>query len=219
MFTDTAQYSNAQYLYNKLSDCKFGVNGYDATVHPFYYTGKDDEHNFVSGISNVNSDEIKLIEDFANEANWSNSIKFMYKMIGNTRETYYDVNKDDTCGTLIFHSLDKIKKIYKFYKSKGQTTFTDIAYTYHGMGHIIVASYDSSLGKMFWRPDGGSNGWDRYANVKGVIDMKSEHIECHTFNFMDIFDEFKNRKFNDTHTYITDVDFNNIDESLFEIDD
>jgi len=214
-------YSTVQKLYNILKNCTFSFEDYNSTSHPFHYSNPDDEHKFITGVSKVNKDEINLIDVFASEVNWTHEMKYMYKMIGNTRQIYFDItneeNKDDdyrVSNTLIFNSVDYIKSTYKHYMSKGQENYTDIAYMYCGMGHVMVASYDSKLQKMFWRPDGGSNGYDRYANIKGLIDMKSEEIECHTFKFMEIFDEFKFGKYEDNHKYKAVIDFNNIDESL-----
>lgn len=214
--THSTMYRDIDYMYSILKDCNFSVNDYDSSRVSFYYSGPDEKYNFVNGISKVNSDDIKLIEDFASDVNMDRNIMFMYKMIGNNREIYYNMDIDDESNTLTFHSFDKIKKLYKLYKSKGQTNYINVAYVYTGMGNVNVATYDCNLGKMFWRPDGGSNGWEKYANVKGVIDMKSEDIKCHTFNFIDIFNDFRERKYNDYHNYITQVDFKNIDESLLK---
>ena len=40
----------------------------------------------------------------------------------------------------------------------------DIAYRYMGMGHIEVLSCDLSTHRLYTRPDGGSNGYDREIN-------------------------------------------------------
>lgn len=54
----------------------------------------------------------------------------------------------------------------------------DIAYIYHGMGHIIVASVDIQTGKMYLRMDGGSNGWDAELNYQFASNYQPVNDDC-----------------------------------------
>ena len=49
-------------------------------------------------------------------------------------------------------------------KELEQHRVIDFSLLYIGMGHIIVASIDPIDNKVFFRRDGGSNGFDRVAN-------------------------------------------------------
>jgi hypothetical protein len=54
----------------------------------------------------------------------------------------------------------------------------DIAYIYHGMGYIIVASVDIQTGKMYLRMDGGSNGWDAELNYQFASNYQPGNDNC-----------------------------------------
>ena len=84
---------------------------------------------------------------------------------------------------LIYELLgDNEKEIYKNYCSHGQNKIFDIGYRYMGMGHIEMISCDLDTHLLFYRPDGGSNGWDREANFKKVIDEGANLYEKFFFS-------------------------------------
>ena len=66
-------------------------------------------------------------------------------------------------------SIDESLTRYKKYCEEGQTEVFDIAYAYMGLGHIRVISCDLSTHRLYTRPDGGSNDYDRYFNQQNMI--------------------------------------------------
>ena len=46
------------------------------------------------------------------------------------------------------------------------------------MGHCVVVSYVPELAKIFYRKDGGSNGWDRELNFKFSSDYEPDEENC-----------------------------------------
>jgi len=62
-------------------------------------------------------------------------------------------------------------------KDVGQTRIVDFAYTYAGMGHITVLSYDPVTRHVFTSMDGGSNGYDREYNHKARIALDMDAVE------------------------------------------
>ena len=66
-------------------------------------------------------------------------------------------------------SLNDIYKQYTELKKENQDRIISFAFAYLGMGHIIMISYDPETKKIYYRRDGGSNGWDREFNYKFII--------------------------------------------------
>ena len=46
------------------------------------------------------------------------------------------------------------------------------------MGHCIMVSYVPEFKKIFYRVDGGSNGWDRESNFKFASNYIPEEDKC-----------------------------------------
>lgn len=81
-------------------------------------------------------------------------LKTMYKIIGNPRIEYY-------FGEWVLTSLVTVQKRLDVMLREGNSHVVDFALRYAGMGHIVVCSYDPDDGKIFFRRDGGSNGYER----------------------------------------------------------
>ena len=95
-------------------------------------------------------------------------IKIMYELIGNPDKEVY-------IGEWTILSLNKSLENYKQYCADGQQKIFDIGFTYMGMGHVMVLSCDLDNHLLFKRRDGGSNGWDREANYKDLINYDPEN--------------------------------------------
>jgi len=92
----------------------------------------------------------------------NNNIKILYQILGHQkREIYY--------GPLTIMSLNEALERYKVICAKGQTNVFDIGYKYEGMGYISVLSCDLNNHLLFYRPDGGSNDYDRQYNYNELI--------------------------------------------------
>tara|TARA_B110000208_G_scaffold169324_1_gene210111 strand:+ start:3738 stop:4274 length:537 start_codon:yes stop_codon:yes gene_type:complete len=114
--------------------------------------------------------------------NLPNDIKRLFEIIGEPgKETYMD--------RWTIMSYKKAIENYDHYSKDGQTRVFDIAYMYAGMGHIIVISCDLKTRKLFTRPDGGSNGWDREFNYKKLLEYSGTDKEI---DFNEWFYDHKN---------------------------
>ena len=108
----------------------------------------------------------------------NNNIIYMYKIIGHKdREIYFH-------EWTIMSVTESLKK-FEHYCSEGQTEVFDIAYRYMGLGHIEVLACDLSTHRLYTRPDGGSNGYDRDINHENMI--KNGPIRDKQFFFSELF--------------------------------
>lgn len=126
---------------------------YNSTNQPFF--NKDPQNREFK----INS---KKINDSIIPNSLNRNIILIYKLLGNTSKEIY--LKEWT----IF-SLDKALNIYNNYCENGQTNIFDIGFKYMGMGHVDVISCDLKSHLLFFRPDGGSNGYDRENNFNNII--------------------------------------------------
>jgi hypothetical protein len=105
----------------------------------------------------------------------NNNIKIIYQILRHQkREIYY--------GPWTIMSLNEALERYKVICAKGQTNVFDIGYKYDGMGYIIVLSCDLTNHLLFYRPDGGSNDYDRQYNFNELIKNGSEPYEKFYFS-------------------------------------
>jgi hypothetical protein len=97
----------------------------------------------------------------------NNNIKILYQILGDQkREIYY--------GQWTIMSLNEALERYKVICAKGQSNVFDIGYKYEGMGYISVLSCDLNNHLLFYRPDGGSNDYDRQYNFNELIKNGSQ---------------------------------------------
>ena len=80
---------------------------------------------------------------------------------------------------------------------EGNMNVVDFAIRYIGMGHIVACSYDPSDGKIFFRRDGGSNGYERADNWSFIKSYKPEVEKKHDINvwFNKIEEEYESEKY------------------------
>ena len=113
----------------------------------------------------------------------NNSVKLMYKVIG-------DPNKEVYLGGWTIMPLKRALEQYEFYKSRGQEHIFDFAHEYAGLGHINVVSCDLKTHRLFYRPDGGSNGYESEYNQKKTLTMnpslEPQHYFTDWFNYIQI---------------------------------
>lgn len=130
---------------------------------------KTSETPFFSAQSNVKlSDYIKTSDlsnddlDFMTNNKMPNELVEKYKQIGPNAEmicNYEHIN-------FIFMSLSQIIKYDQF------PNFYYIGFYYIEMGHLRMLGVSKKTGELFWKFDGGSNGYER----------KDEHIKNLTFD-------------------------------------
>lgn len=73
-------------------------------------------------------------------------------------------------------TLFSIDNIYKMLVTNKENNIhvTDFALKYCGMGHCKVAFYDYKTKMIYYRHDGGSNGWDRIERYEALQMYKSD---------------------------------------------
>ena len=131
---------------------------YVSTKEPFFWN--DNNKEAFQQFNNLFVDA-QIPEDL------NNNIKIIYQILGHQkREIYY--------GPWTIMSLNEALEHYKVICAKGQTNVFDIGYRYEGMGYISVLSCDLTNHLLFYRPDGGSNDYDRQYNFNELINNGSE---------------------------------------------
>ena len=161
-----SQIKNINKILKILEHSKVSSNDYDSTQQPFFSSDNNGNKfviNFQS-LSNYNIPETL-----------NRNIILIYKILG-------DPTKEIYLGEWTIMSLDKALKNYKEYSDNGQHNVFDIGYKYAGMGHITVISCDLKSHLLFYRRDGGSNGYDRQANYQNLIKNGSHNYEQFFFS-------------------------------------
>lgn len=94
--------------------------------------------------------------EFMNKCDFPLKLKLLYLILGNENEELH-------YNSFIFMDIKSIKERYDTYNN-----IFDIGFIYRGMGHIMVLSMLKCKGKnqLFFRFDGGSNGFEREINYK-----------------------------------------------------
>lgn len=76
---------------------------------------------------------------------------------------------------IVLMSLEQAKDMHRAKAARGQTRVFDFAYRYIGMGHVTVYFADlDSADKIYSRPDGGANGWERMHNFEAACAWSGE---------------------------------------------
>ena len=152
-------------------------NGYRSTQQPFFCKDKgnlfeiqinnQDLYKLNIKLSNNLKDRIldyiqsnKYLQDIPLKLN--RNIILIYQIFAQPQKEIY-------LGEWTILSLEQALEIYKSYCNEGQKNVFDIGYRHIGMGHIEVISCDLKSHLLFYRPDGGSNGYDREDNRRDVI--------------------------------------------------
>lgn len=144
-----------QRIINILQKSKISEDNYSSSKQPFFM--QNNIYNFNISNESINDTYIKKLPNSLN-----NNIKLIYKILNNP-------NKEIYLNEWTIMNLNDAIKIYEKYCKDGQKNIFDIGYKYEGMGHITVISCDLNNHLLFYRPDGGSNGYDRELNYKNLI--------------------------------------------------
>lgn len=137
-----------------LANSKISSEGYDSTIEPFFNRDFPEDYKL----------DHKELPEYPESIN--RHIKLLYECIGNPDVEIY-------INDWTIMSLNKSLERYKGCCEDNQEIVFDIAFQYAGMGHINVLSCDLSNHLLFIREDGGSNGWEREANYKDLLNYKS----------------------------------------------
>ena len=148
-------------MLNALSKATISSNDYLSSNDPFF--GNDTN---VQPFQQYNN----LFDDAQIPEGLNRNIKLLYEILGHQKkEIYY--------GPWTIMSLNQALERYKVICAKGQTNVFDIGYKYDGMGYINVLSCDLTSHLLFYRLDGGSNDYDREANLNDLIKKGSTPYE------------------------------------------
>ena len=148
-------------MLNELSKATISSNDYLSSNDPFF--GNDTN---VQPFQQYNN----LFVDAQIPEGLNRNIKLLYEILGHQKkEIYY--------GTWTIMSLNQALERYKVICAMGQTNVFDIGYKYDGMGYINVLSCDLTSHLLFYRLDGGSNDYDREANLNDLIKKGSAPYE------------------------------------------
>ena len=148
-------------MLNALSKATISSNDYLSSNDPFF---RNDTN--VQPFQQYNN----LFVDAQIPEGLNRNIKLLYEILGHQeKEIYY--------GTWTIMSLNQALERYKVICAKGQTNVFDIGYKYDGMGYINVLSCDLTSHLLFYRLDGGSNDYDRQANLDDLIKKGSAPYE------------------------------------------
>ena len=182
-------------MYNIIMEGTLSLENHDTTQQPFHL--QDIEKINMIDFNNIDVElYLKKIENIPYK------LKVLFKIIGNPKREFY-TNKNLPASWTVF-SLDKIvNTLVPMYQSENQLRAIDFAMISIGMGHIIVASVDPQTKKIYYRHDGGSNGYDRIENFNFACKYlpKNEQLYDidHWINIikekeMDGFEMWKNNK-------------------------
>ena len=158
--------SDIESIQSILKLCKTGESDYHSTDAPFFNINVDNH-------SENKKDHDKVIE-YIEDIQLPKYLKHLYVFMGDTKREFY---KNDW----IFLQLNEIKKRQDHYKSVSQNRAVDFAFKNQGMGHCTVATYDPLTEKIYFRNDGGSNGYDRQYNYEFAISYVPEIEKCIDF--------------------------------------
>ena len=90
-------------------------------------------------------------------------------------------DQESNISGLTFLKLKEIENRFENYNN-----FFDIGVIYAGMGHVIVLSFVPSIKKLFFRYDGGSNGYEREDNYNyyhNYDPLEEKNIENDRYGF------------------------------------
>jgi len=141
-----------------LEKCTISTNDYKASIEPFFYT--DSNQQPFQQFNNL-FDNSQIPERL------NRNIKNIYEILGHPKKEIY-------LESWIIMSLEEAIERYNYLCSQGRTNVFDIGYKYAGMGYIDMLSCDLTNHLLFYRVDGGSNDYDRIANLNELIKNGSE---------------------------------------------
>lgn len=123
-----------------------GMDGHDSAQQPFMLPELE-----CKGEVGAKTEEA---DAFLERVRLPPALQRVYRVIGNAQSEYI-------FRGWILMSLQKVCDAYERMKENGQSRMVDFAYIYAGMGHVVVCSYDPELARIYYRGDGGANGWER----------------------------------------------------------
>ena len=175
-----------------MSNIEYGKKNYDSTINAFFRKNVTDDindHNSLNILDNKNLNYIIKLKNL----NLPKNIEDFF-INHNAYESEIYINN------YTFISIKKILELYELYKKDNITNIIDIGFIYKGMGWINVIYYNTKFNKLFFREDGGSNGFDRQINYN-LMKEKSKinnikDINDLSYDFQEILNLINNNSIN-----------------------
>ena len=175
-----------------MDNIEFGIINYDSTQAPFFRKSIDSDKRQHNSENILNVENLNLIDKFKSLKLPKNIEDFFINNNAYNSEIYLN--------NYTFLSINKILELYEFYNNDNIKNIIDLGFIYIGMGHIDVIYYNSKFNKIFFRNDGGSNGYDRLQHYNEMNEVsKIDNINSIDKVYYD-FDELL-EKINTEHIY------------------
>jgi hypothetical protein len=169
-------YMNIGKIIQVLNKATFSTTDYDSTQQPFFSSdSKKNTFDFPSDIQSVINNIPISFNDYVIPTSLNRNIIFLYQLINKPKSEVY-------LGDWTILSLEEALRNYNNYCKDGQNNVFDIGFKYRGMGHITLISCDLKSHLLFYRNDGGSNGYDREANYQHLIKNGSDNYDKFFFS-------------------------------------
>ena len=168
---------NIKKIINVLEHGYISNVNYNSANQPFFFQNKNNpfiiDYNIIEGIPDSLNKNIKTI----------------YNILGSKDKELY-------LGEWTLMSVNNALERYDELCKLNRKDIFDIGHRYIGMGHITMLSCDLNDHLLFYRPDGGSNDWDREHNLNNLI--KNGSSNYNKFFFSDWFYNinFENNNYN-----------------------
>lgn len=175
-------------------DIEYGQKNYDSTLAPFFrkFADTDESNHTCDSIIDNNLDIINIFT----KINLPKEITNFY--INNNA-----IDKELYIKEWTLFSINKIIDMYDNHNKDNIINIVDLGFKYLGMGWIKVAFYNLKLNKIYYRHDGGSNGYDRLDNYDKLKKYSKDYNSYTTLsinnningiNFSEFLDEINSIK-------------------------
>lgn len=153
--------------------------GYDSTMAPFFRQYRDNDIDDIKSESIIPETDITSIDTIDNFNTICNNKEIKDFYINNS-----GIDREIYLKEWTFFSIEKILSLDQQYKTSNIHNIIDLGYIYHGMGWVVVAFYYVTDKNIYFRMDGGSNGFDRLENFNRLknIDKLLENKTAIDFN-------------------------------------
>ena len=159
----------------------YSYENYDSTMAPFFRPAPNNDLS-INNSTSIIDNNINIIDEF--------KILGLPIILNDFFLNHEAFNREIYINNITIFSIKKILDLYKYYKNDNIDNIIDIGFIYEGMGWIKVIYYNTNFNKLFFRMDGGSNGYDRLDNYNKMKTMSKidniELINSVAYNFEEI---------------------------------
>ena len=142
--------------------------GYNSATRPFFSKYESQEE--------TDKKDVQEVYSILKKYELPKKLEILFQLICNPHVEYYFNN-----WTLM--SLDTLGKHFDAKEADGQKRVIDFAHHYLGMGHCIICSVDVEDKKIFFRHDGGSNGYERQERYNQILEYEPKDEDKYEFDY------------------------------------